>query len=850
MALERETPSVLRRVFPASVSPTFSRHRADALALAAFFAGVAIVMTVRATNTDWLAEYDILTFFLPWYGMLGERLRAFDIPGWTPLFASGSPLAGDPSAGWMYLPVMLTFPFLGVIAAFIWMVVLQLVIGGLATYAFARRLGLGALAALTSTTAFAFGPFFFAQVSYGTVAGQASTWIPVALLGAECSLRTPRWLSRAAWWSLADLAVSQIAVSWPGQGLMNALLIIGGWVGYRAVLSPPAPRPPGIRLRDALVTGSAVLALGLLLGAAGILPRLAVSAASNIPNGDYTNAPGGNYLAQPHSLVSLLRDTLKDDVHFRPTGLSGAVVILGLLAVLLARRRFGVPFFATVLVVAGILSTGETPLHRLFDLIPQFEVIHQHAPRRILWVCPIAPAMLAGAAVEALPRWRDRRGALPLLLLPLGIVITVAVMLDRDRYWVGWWTLVPAAVVTALEVVVVRPPRRRAPVARLAIVGMILLVFITPAGRDAAGIVLGNKVREEDSRVACPAPAPLATALARTDPGGAGAFLQRRQAEEGPFRFVGYAGRDPATDDPSYSTRRCEPEVLAVLVNGRGARLGLEQIQGYNPQHLLAYVEFVAAMNGGPQDYHWVDPYPRALLGSPLLDLLNVRYIVVSTTDPRDAELVSALALHYPEVFSNGHVVVYENPGALPRAWIVHDVRQDDGTALAQLADGRMDGRQVAFVDGPLPEVAPPGAMAGQVGAPVDERVTVTTDGGDALTAEVRAMAPGLVVFSEAYADGWRAEVDGQPVEILRTDHALRGVPVSAGAHPIVLRYEPASLRIGLWVSGLTGAATLAVAGAAIFRAIRERGAARLIARGPAPGGGPDRSRRARTDPR
>ena len=47
-------------------------------------------------------------------------------------------------------------------------------------------------------------------------------------------------------------------------------------------------RPSRGRLLDALTTGPAVLVSGLLLGAAGLLPRLEASHRSNIPNGDYT----------------------------------------------------------------------------------------------------------------------------------------------------------------------------------------------------------------------------------------------------------------------------------------------------------------------------------------------------------------------------------------------------------------------------------------------------------------------------------------------------------------------------------------------------------------------------------
>jgi hypothetical protein len=37
----------------------------------------------------------------------------------------------------------------------------------------------------------------------------------------------------------------------------------------------------------------------------------------------------------------------------------------------------------------------------------------------------------------------------------------------------------------------------------------------------------------------------------------------------------------------------------------------------------------------------------------------------------------------------------------------------------------------------------------------------------------------------------------------------LRGVPLPAGQHTVALRYEPLSLRVGLWISGFAAVAML-----------------------------------------
>jgi hypothetical protein len=678
------------------------------------------------------------------------------------------------------------------------MVLVQTVIGGVATHVFGRLIGLRPVSALVAALAFTLGPFVASQRMFGTVAGQAATWIPVALVGIELALRSNRWTSRFAWCGLAGLAISQIAVSWPGQGLVNALLMIGGWVAYRSLLAPVEPGPPWRqRFIDLVIVGPATLALGLLLAAAGLLPRLAANSTSNIPGGDYTGIVGGNYLATPHSLETLLRDTLVDNWHSRPVALAAPVVILALLAPILARTRYGVPFFAAVTVVGGLLTMGDTIVHRVFYLLPEFEVIHAHSPRRLIWVLFLAPSMLAGAGFEAVLQWRPSRRAMWWLPVPLAIYLAAVVSHARAGIVVGWWPIVLAIATTLLVAAIAISHTER--VVTLATGTIVAVMIVFPSGAD----ILRHARDPASPGIETRAEACLDIFTASTDPGGAGEFLQQQQEAGEFFRYAGYAGRDPLSHDASYSFRRCSPAVINTLVGGRAVQLNLETIHGYNPLHLAVYVDYTEVMNGGRQDYHWMDPSPSALAGSPLLDMLNVRYIVVAIDDASDPEVVAAIAAGRTEVFRNESVVVYENPDAFPRAWIVHEVRADDGTGLAQLQDGSVDGHTVAFVDGLLPEVAP---------ATGSETVAVTDWTEETRTAQVTASADGLVVFSEIHDEGWQATVDGEVVDIVQANHALVGVPVAAGTHTIELRYEPPGLRLGLWLSTLTGLAVLAAA--------------------------------------
>ncbi|HEV2108621.1 MAG TPA: YfhO family protein, partial [Thermomicrobiales bacterium] len=546
------------------------------------------------------------------------------------------------------------------------------------------------------------------------------------------------------------------------------------------------------------------------------------------------NLAGGNYenleqahAATPYTPVVLFAHLTGDGSRHRAVALGGAAIILLLLAPVLARRRYTVPFFAGMTVVVYALTQDWTPLHPLFYVIPRFQSLHEHSPHQINAVVMIGPAMLSAAGVEGLRAWRGKRSVLPLILVPFVLLLVIAVWLSREGAFGGRPPLVSATIVTALAALIVTAPSRpyrgslRGRVADLAPALILALAFLQPTGQELVASGFGWSQRLpltafEPGRVADRA---VHVSLAPTDPGGAGEFLQARQAESGPFRYVGYGGLghpDPGPWRYSYQARRLQPDVVSLLVNGRSMVLELQDIQGYNPIQLQRYVEFITALNGLRQNYHHANLLPSGTVSS-LLDLLNVRYILVATNIPPDRADVVALTSGRPEVFRTDQVAIYENTTALPRAWIVHDARSvGRGDALPILTSGEIDPRQTALVEGSLQSIAPPFD-------PAADDARVTRYEADAIDIGTRTDAPGLLVVSEVYSSGWKAYVDGEKVEILPTNHALRGIPIPAGQHAVALRYQPASLQAGLLLTGISAPAMLVVFLASGWRHLSHR---------------------------
>jgi len=861
------------------------RYRADFIAISILILLTGIALVLRFTYDNWLSEPDIFTFFMPWFGYIGDRLRDLELPVWSQNYFSGTPVIGSPSSGWMYLPVMLIFPLLGVVTAFKVLILVQAVIAAAATYALSRRIGLGPMAALASTSAFVLGPLLYASTSYIMAGSQVTTWIPVGLLAAEMALRAHRLPVLLGWAALGGVAISQMFVAWPGQGVMYGMMWIFGWILYRTAF---APIDDASLLRDRLIqavfAGAVMPLLGLSFAAAAILPLLEYSAQSTIPGGDYSNVLGGNYAIPQYWLRLLLFYLSSDNFNIRAEGYGGALVLLAALGAIFAGRRYGAPFFATVFVVGASLSVQWSPTVEIFNLIPYFEHFHGHRPTAILWVLSLAPAMLAGAAVQQLLNTAHRR---PLPLAPmvatLFVMLLAFVTMFARYWWVGWWPILtmiltiflfalpslelsdiiarwrvlPRRIVTVALVAgivllfgaasvltswsgwwllgtgaafavaywlpTLELPRELPPWARtwrtdlprIAAAGLIGIVVLFPTGVDVLRTVANPETppggwtqhlgKDEPTEWV------VDTVLARKDPGTAAEFLQTQRDLRAPFRYTGYSGQGYPTEEYqwAYNTfwwRRMEPGVVGILMNARTLRLDLQQTSGYNPVQFRYYAEYIDAMNHARQDYHWADTYARALYGSQLLNMLNVRYIVVDAAIPEDRSDFERISSRYNEVYRDDLAIVFENPRAFPRAWLVHDVRDNQsGRGIRLLATGRVDAHEVAYVNGSLPRVA---------AAPDDgrgERVVVDQENPETIRMNVTATADGLLVVSASYADGWTAYVDGERVDVLRTNHALQGVPLRAGEHEVVLKYEPTSLRIGLWSTGLASVAMLGI---------------------------------------
>jgi Bacterial membrane protein YfhO len=238
---------------------------------------------------------------------------------------------------------------------------------------------------------------------------------------------------------------------------------------------------------------------------------------------------------------------------------------------------------------------------------------------------------------------------------------------------------------------------------------------------------------------------------------------------------------------------------------------GLDNANGNNPLLPRDTRAFLTALGGRDPSATNIGedrPFPRLLVTSPLLNLLNVRYIISTSADGADIRAVdpTAAVTAFPAVFSDVYHV-YENVAALPRAFVVPNARVVAARAeqLQQLATGAVDPRSVVLLDeGASDELAP-------TGGPQPGSVTYRAVGANETSIDVRGTAGGYLVILDPYWPGWVARRDGQLVPILRANVLFRAIPVPAGDHQVVLSYEPVNARAGLLVTALAGLLALGI---------------------------------------
>lgn len=421
----------------------------------------------------------------------------------------------------------------------------------------------------------------------------------------------------------------------------------------------------------------------------------------------------------------------------------------------------------------GNLELSGIPLRGLVSLvIPNFNRIFDLKQYTLPWnptflylYCGLPGLLLAAAA---LARWRDKNVrifALLTLLAALGMLGS-STPVERTLF-----PLLPATV---------RAPLYPEFAMAAFVLGMAVLAALGAerwfAGASGALPAIVVALAAVDL-IAAGSGRPMNTVAVKDDPGVSYEVFEGSRETLARVRGLVNQSLPPARIDifdDSYNWASSAP-MLEVPTAG-----------GNDPLALTRLLAVRRCFAPGPE---WVRYLTVSALDSPLVDLLNIRYLL--TWAPSEA-----LVLKHPKfpkvVTLPGHHV-HENRAVLPRFYLVGQVQRasDLEEARATVCGGGFDPRRTAVVEGIAGDLRLTGAGA----------VRVLRYGRGEVDLEVDSHGAAFLVTSEVHYPGWRAFVDGVEQPLVMTNAAFRGLPVAAGRHRVTMRFAPAILGHGFALS-------------------------------------------------
>ena len=753
-----------------------------------------------------------------WQRFVRAAVRAGELPLWNPYQFGGAPFLATGQASVLYPPSIL-FHVLPLALAYGWYLLFHFALAGLLAYALVRGLGLSSTSALLAGIAYQGAlPLTASSVFPMIVSGAA--WLPLLVL-AVARAGTPG-VAPARWLCAGALAIGmQLLAGHPEVAAYS--LVMAALLGVWQLLAAPAPHftdGRGQLLRAALLAAMVVLGFGL--GAVQFLPQLEAVRGSFRTQAPTLDTVRGWALPLRHVLAFIAPNIFGNpSVHGYWDLFSGAwiagepvdwgiknfvegAVYLGVLPLLLAcaavvrqavriRRASGDAmraqlfspriFFALLAVLCVAFAFG-SPLYALAYYLPGLSQLH--TPFR--WVLPLALCVAVLAAYgldDQLAESRaGRRGTLAAFCIGIGSALILAVLLMRIFF-------APLA------------PLFDALVQQLALADRAFAdgrMFFSFTGRwvlQAAGMLAlsGLALRllwaahaaRGMLRTACWLAVPLFVAMDLAL--AIGGFLPANAPDMLQFEppVIAFLRGDRSVW--RYTT--FDPEGSKPLNANSGWLFDLQDARGYDSIIPLQYVNYMQRLEPQTElQYNRIAPVrSAAALGSPLLDLLNVKYVL--TRSPID--LPQYTLVH------NGDLRVYRNEHALPRAFLVPTGCAFAASDLAA-AMAAFDLRHFLMLE--------PGALAAAVPAlPLSDCEPQAADIKSYRNSEVqiavKTTAPAYLVLADSFAPGWRAYAQGAEgtasveVPVLRADANFRAILLEPGMQSVRFKYSPDAVKLG-----------------------------------------------------
>jgi len=750
-----------------------------------------------ATQVSPVASHDLYKYYYQMYHYAAEQISGWRFPLWNPWQSCGQPFMATHQCGLFYPPnivylLMPTHMALG--AAFL----IHLILSGMFTYLCARRFGISQYGSLLAAITF----MFAGHITYHI--GEPSNfycaaWTPLMLYLTKRLCDAPGLGTMVL---LACFSSVQYMTGFEQHYMYTLYLMLGYVIFHFAVVAKKRSE------------SKQLARLGIYLALAGIL-TIGLSAVQLIPTTEMVFLSGRP--AEPLTDLQIigLRPVLLHWTGFEASSRNFFLSLLdpsqglvpygyaGLLPLLLApfafanKQQRGYSLFLSSMImfccVVSMAEWGEWTWVLRIPTVPIFRVIY-----RIMYIAALCFGLLTGIAWDEFQSrfGPSHEGQSParrfIASLPLVVGLPILwAMVWHSRFETSRSLFVAACL--ALPLIALRVKALRAGFL-LCQVALVVSLFVDLASASVKPLIFPARTLEVYHRF-----------------DQTWKFISERQNHQRSFFQFSFLDRKHIGMGDKY-----------------GQLKHIRTIADYEPLASKRLQDFMVFLQRKPFRKHTIfygrfsDLYPKTSRMR-LFDLMATRFFVVHRPyaggifAPGQMEWWASPPENFKLAYEEPDARVYENPSALPRAFVARNYRaiENPEKMLEELDSATFDPMTEVLLFETPPKTEPAMNKESNVLETSDE-VTFLRDDSECVQIRAKTPRPGFLVLSDSYYPGWEATVNGKSRPIYLANYTFRAVPIDEGESIVQFTYRPASFKWGMRIS-LISLAICAVMGAYVL---------------------------------
>ena len=711
--------------------------------------------------------FDVVRELYPWKTLVIESIKQKTLPLWNPYSFAGTPLLANYQSQVFY-PLGILYLVLPQPIAWTIMIMLQIFLGLIFMYLFARVIGLSIPASVIAAVAFNLSSFAGVWIEFNTV-WHTILWLPLLLYIIERSI-TQKKLSFKQQLLFIFALFSSITAGHP-QDFINTFLFLTLYIFFRVITNAKWNHKE--KFDYASKTVLPIVAIPFLLASIQLLPTIELFALSARVPHDVGHILSTMLIQLWQLPLIIYQDFFGNPAtktYTIPDTYVGKTLSIGVTGFMLAiwsqvskRKNWHASFF-TITALVMLLISIRSPLTTFLYQFP-IPILSTGTPTRNLFVLLLALSMLAGFGIETLIKkeYQMKRlvlvGVITLLITWMAVIILPKItplllpsLLKKS-----------AMIITALlfcSFIVLVATRYK----KFFVYGFVLLMAV----ELSYGFLKFNPF------------VPVSFLYPEND------VFTYMQKNAGLYRSWGYG------------TARYESNL--------NAQYHTYSTDGTDPLNLKTYNQFMQSSKDGylsrvftrstRSDSGLTSGYgARDLPDNPyrlrIMDVTGVKYVLDRPENPKDNFTFDSSRFKPVTTLKNNYVL-FENILVYPRTFLVsaYQTYSSIDSFEKQFFAKEFDPRNTIL----LPE----GTTPIPVRKTDNATATIISYKPEEVVIETESDAPQLLFLSDAYAPGWTATIDSQQTEVLLANYAFRAVAVPEGSHTIRFLYQPTSVKLGL----------------------------------------------------